>query len=184
MSTLRGLSDLFAGTKSEADRAEAEAERFVPPEIVKPVVSEVAPKPVKPIRVPVVKEALLREAVSEALVAQPTVRGGGVVRKTSLAIPVELVTRLKLAKTQARWSFPDLLRDGVTRCNQLPVNEAEALLREYAGAVLVARATQVESSLVDALDELALRWRMSRSQVVSVVLAVALTAVDASRSVS
>jgi hypothetical protein len=92
-------------------------------------------------------------------------------RRTSSTIPVDVVVRLRAAKHK-RWDIARLLQDSVALCEagELSENDAEMFLDQTMNDTKATESFQLAEDDLEAIDELGRRWRMNRSQIVSVLL--------------
>jgi len=123
---------------------------------------------------PLVERAVQRERASpaEPLSAHPPSIRPSISRtpkvRTSSLLPVDFAERFETAKDR-RWGFADLVSAALER--DLPSEaDAEQVLFRYEGAPRSLRSFSLGTETMSSLDAAGERWRMNRSQVLTVLL--------------
>lgn len=88
--------------------------------------------------------------------------------RTSSLLPASYTERFERAR-ERRWDFPRLVESALSRAPVAEV-DAEAVLDRHEAEQRALRSFSLGESVMGVLDELGDRWRMNRSQVLTVLL--------------
>ncbi len=154
----RGVGEILAGGGGDpnVDGAPADAPAQ-PPVDALPASRSTPPTlhPIKPAERP-------PQAASRGDAPQRTLR-------SSATLPAELVERLDVAKAR-RWTFPALVESAIEQ-QMIDEREAERTLGEFDDSTRTLKSFTLPVRTVELLEQRGTAWRMSRSQVLTVVLA-------------
>jgi hypothetical protein len=89
-------------------------------------------------------------------------------QRSSANLPIALVERLAHAKTH-RWELSDLVVSALDHADLDPKRADDILTDSWTG-IRVQRAYQASSQDLTRIDDMGQRWRMNRSQVLTVIL--------------
>lgn len=152
----RGIGDVLS---SGAERAESAAE-------TRPPSSDAgAPRPETP---PTAPAKRVVKAAASATPRRAATEDRLVVRRTSASLPVDLDIRFDAAK-ERRWAASDVIVSAIE--NQVVGDSAaDDVLKTYDSLPRSVRSYRLTVGELEHLDDLGRRWRMNRSQVLTVLL--------------
>lgn len=157
----RGVGEVLTGRAPQPEPDDEEGAPSKPPE-ARPIAK---PRPLVP-------ASPSTPARSPAATRRRDPRDGVPKQRTSSTVPVEITSRLEEARGR-RWSINRVISSAVAQ-PEMPVERAEELIDRYEGSPRAVCSYRVPVAEIEALDGLADRWRMSRSQVLTVLLDVEL----------
>lgn len=90
--------------------------------------------------------------------------------RSSANLPVALVAELSRYKQRHRWELSQLIRSALDNLGADAVVDPDGVLNAHWEAPRTARHYQLQHSELERLDAVGERWRMNRSQVISVLV--------------